>query len=198
MSAKTKRKVHRIAVPPDGLSYFPDFLSETEETEIIETLANLNFDDVLFQGFLAKRKMKKYGYGYEFKQPEANLEEPFPDWLMMLRDRAAHLAGLEPEDVEQSLVAWYPPGAGIGWHRDAPAFGPTVMGISFASNDLMRFRREADGGIELYKQPVARRSLYVMTGPARSVWQHSLAPAKALRYSITFRTVRSQYRASTK
>ena len=32
------------------------------------------------------------------------------------------------------------------------------------------------------------RSLYVMQGPIRWLWQHSMLPARELRYSITFRT----------
>jgi DNA oxidative demethylase len=36
------------------------------------------------------------------------------------------------------------------------------------------------------------RSVYVFAGAARSEWQHSIPPAKELRYSITFRTLRSR------
>jgi alkylated DNA repair dioxygenase AlkB len=32
------------------------------------------------------------------------------------------------------------------------------------------------------------RSLYMMQGPIRWQWQHSMLPTKSLRYSITFRT----------
>ena len=45
------------------------------------------------------------------------------------------------------------------------------------------------------------RSLYVMRGPIRWQWQHSMLPMKELRYSITLRTRataedRAQYRVS--
>jgi alkylated DNA repair protein (DNA oxidative demethylase) len=36
------------------------------------------------------------------------------------------------------------------------------------------------------------RSGYVLAGEARRSWQHSIPPAKELRYSITFRTLRRQ------
>jgi len=36
----------------------------------------------------------------------------------------------------------------------------------------------------------APRSAYLLSGPARSVWEHSIPPVSALRYSITFRTLR--------
>jgi hypothetical protein len=38
------------------------------------------------------------------------------------------------------LVTRYPPGAGIGWHRDAPQFGD-VSGVSLQATCRMRFRR---------------------------------------------------------
>jgi alkylated DNA repair protein (DNA oxidative demethylase) len=35
------------------------------------------------------------------------------------------------------------------------------------------------------------RSGYVLSGPARYAWQHSIPPTKALRFSITFRTLKA-------
>jgi len=35
-----------------------------------------------------------------------------------------------------------------------------------------------------------RRSIYVLRGPARWRFQHSIPPVQELRYSITFRTLR--------
>jgi hypothetical protein len=41
---------------------------------------------------------------------------------------------------------------------------------------------------------VAPRSIYRIGGAARWGWQHSVAPTAALRFSITFRTLRGQRR----
>jgi alkylated DNA repair dioxygenase AlkB len=38
---------------------------------------------------------------------------------------------------------------------------------------------------------LAPRSIYVLRGAARWDWQHAIAPTAELRYSITFRTLRS-------
>jgi alkylated DNA repair dioxygenase AlkB len=38
------------------------------------------------------------------------------------------------------------------------------------------------------------RSAYVLRGVARWRWQHAISPTKALRYSITFRTMRDEAR----
>lgn len=190
-----RKKVQRTSTPPPGLLYVPDFISEEEEIKLLDVLAEIPYHDFVLQGVAAKRKVKRYGFSYEFYTPIVEEEEPFPPWLAELRDRAAPIAGLTPDKLEQALVARYTDGAGIGWHRDAPAFGPTVVGISFNSDDIMRFRRVVGETFEHFKQPISRRSLYVISGPARSVWQHSIAPAKSLRYSITFRTVNSKYKA---
>jgi hypothetical protein len=36
-----------------------------------------------------------------------------------------------------------------------------------------------------------RRAIYVMSGPARLDWQHSIPAVEALRYSLTFRTLKA-------
>jgi hypothetical protein len=39
-------------------------------------------------------------------------------------------------------------------------------------------------------EPLPPRSAYALAGEARTGWQHSVPPTKALRYSITFRTLK--------
>jgi alkylated DNA repair dioxygenase AlkB len=56
----------------------------------------------------------------------------------------------------------------------------------------MRWRRYPPRpGQPVLRLLVAPRSLYLITGEARWGWQHSVAPTHALRYSITFRTLRT-------
>jgi len=122
--------------------------------------------------------------------------DPLPDELVWLRDRAATLAGLESEDLVEALVTRYPPGAGIGYHRDAPRFGPTVVGVSLGTPCPMRFqRRAADGTRKLFVLDLEPRSAYVLSGPARSTWQHGIVATKGLRYSFTFRTLAGRFRS---
>ena len=123
------RKILRIKEPPQGLVYVKDFLTEEEEKRLIEFFANLEFYDFVLQGQAAKRKVHHFGYRYEFYSQHVEPIEEFPDWLKEIRDRAATFAGLKSQTLEQALIAKYVPGAGIGWHRDAPAFGPTVVGV---------------------------------------------------------------------
>ena len=66
----------------------------------------------------------------------------------------------------------------------------TVVGVSLPSPARMRFRRDKGGERRTFELELEPRSGYVLAGPARTAWQHHLPPAKALRYSITFRTLR--------
>lgn len=188
------RKVIRTNEAPKGLIYVSEVITEEEEANLLSRFAQIDFYDFVLQGVAAKRKVRHYGYSYEFYSPAVDPADPFPEWLISLRDRVAPIANLHPNQLAQALLAKYDPGAGIGWHRDAPAFGPTVVGISFGASDTMRFRREFDDHFEMYKQEIARRSVYVLSGAARSVWQHSISPVEKQRYSITFRTVKENYR----
>jgi alkylated DNA repair dioxygenase AlkB len=105
---------------------------------------------------------------------------------------------LPEETLEHALVARYTPGTPLGWHRDVPDF-EDIIGVSLAAEALMRFRpwpprdpRRAD----VRRLALAPRSIYLLRGPARWQWQHSVAPVAALRYSVTFRTRRRQRSAT--
>jgi alkylated DNA repair dioxygenase AlkB len=144
------------------------------------------------RGQVARRTVRHFGFDYDYESWELVEADPLPEPLLVVRERAAALAGLEPEALAQALVTRYPPGAGIGSHRDAPIFGPEVVGVSLRAPCVMRFRRSVGGvryGYDLVLEP---RSAYVLGGKARSAWKHEIPPAKELRYSITFRTVRSR------
>jgi alkylated DNA repair dioxygenase AlkB len=100
------------------------------------------------------------------------------------------LAGVSAEDLAEVLVTEYPPGAGIGWHRDAPMFG-VVIGISLLGACRFRFQRGRGAAREARVVTLEPRSAYVLNGAARRQWQHSIPPAKERRYSMTFRTLRA-------
>ncbi len=150
----------------------------------------LLFSEVRMHGVIAKRKVAHFGWDYGYDSWTISPTEPIPDWLAPLQRRAAGVLAVSSEAVQEVLVTRYEPGAGIGWHRDAPMFGPAVIGVSLAGSCRMRFQRTV-GGIRRTAESVLRpRSAYVLAGDARFAWQHSIPPAKELRYSITFRTLK--------
>ena len=143
------------------------------------------------RGQTARRTVRHFGLDYEYESGELVPGDPLPGPLLFVRDRCAALVEREPADLVQVLVSRYPPGAGIGWHRDAPMFGSRIAGVSLLAPCRMRFQRTTkERGRETAALELAPRSVYVLAGKARWSWQHSIPATKALRYSITFRTLR--------
>ncbi len=184
------RRAAKTNEPPEGLTYVRDFLASDEERTLIEEIETYAFHEVRMRGQVARRTVIHFGWDYDYDGWKIHPTTPPPARLRGLADRAAAVAGIEPESLEQFLVARYPPGATIGWHRDAPMFGTPVVGISLGSHCAMKFRRETPAGFEVFTQLLEPRSLYVLGGPSRSHWQHSIPPTRDLRYSISIRTLR--------
>ena len=173
---------------PEGLVYRPGFLADAEERALLGRMAALPFRPFEFQGFLGKRETVSFGWSYRFDGSGLAETAPIPDWLLPVRDRAAAFAELAPEALEHALLIRYGEGAGLGWHRDRPVFGD-VIGLSLLSPAPLRFRRKAGAKWQRFTQVTEPRSIYLLRGPARSEWEHSIPPVAALRYSITFRTL---------
>lgn len=175
---------------PEGLGYRPGLLSAAEERDLVRRIETLPFKAFEFQGFLGKRRTVSFGWHYAFDGSGLHEADPIPDFLLDAREKAAAFAGLDPDALRHALVIEYAPGAGIGWHRDRPVFGD-VVGISLLAPARLRLRRRDGAKWERAALTAEPRSSYVLTGPARSEWEHSIAPMEELRYSITFRTLRS-------
>ena len=174
---------------PEGFQYLPDWIGPTEEQGLLERIGTLAFSEVNMHGVVAKRRVVHFGWDYGYETWRITPTEPIPLWLMPLRERVANLMALPADGLEEVLVTRYEAGAGIGWHRDAPMFGPIVAGVSLLAACRMRFQRKTKSGRETVEWVLEPRSAYVLSGEARRCWQHSIPPTKALRYSITFRTV---------
>ena len=175
---------------PDGFVYQPNLVRTDEHDALVDSVAGLDFAEIRMHGVTARRRAAHFGWLYGYESWALSPGPPMPDFLEPIRERAAHLLGVDPESLEETLVTEYRPGASIGWHRDAGAFGPAVVGISLGSPCRMRFRRKRDDGWETSAVELEPRSAYVLSGAARATWQHSIPPTRDLRYSITFRTLR--------
>jgi len=178
---------------PQGLVYRPGFLPADEEQGYVEHLRSLPFEAFRFHGFEGRRRVVSFGWRYDFDQGGLKPAEPFPPWLRPLAARAAAFAGLAPEAFVHALLTEYAPGAGIGWHRDRPQF-QDVVGVSFLALCRLRFRLREGGGWRRAALVAEPCSAYLLRGPARQAWEHSIPPMEALRYSITFRSFRPDIR----
>jgi DNA oxidative demethylase len=173
---------------PEGLDYVPGLIGPEEEETLARRIACLPFKPFEFHGFTGNRRTVSFGLHYAFDGSGLVQAAPIPEWLRPLRARAAALAGREAEDFPHMLVIEYAPGAGIGWHRDRPVFGD-VVGVSLLASAPLRFRRRAGAKWERFTLTADPRSAYLLRGPARHEWEHSISPLGTLRYSVTLRTL---------
>ena len=175
---------------PEGFRYRPDLIGPEDEEALLARLRSLPFREFEFHGYTGKRRVVSFGWHYDFSGRQLRKADDIPDFLLPLRQAAAVFADLEPEQLQHVLVTEYAPGAGIGWHRDKSVFDETV-GVSLLSPCVFRLRRRVgERKSERVSLVVEPRSAYLLSGPARTVWEHSIPQADALRYSVTFRNLR--------
>lgn len=177
---------------PDGFRYAPDLITPEEEVELLARISELPFRGFEFHGYTAKRRVVSFGWRYDFGTRELTQADDIPDFLLELRNPAAHFAGIEPDHLQHVLVTEYGSGAGIGWHRDKAVFGQ-VVGISLLSPCVFRLRRRV--GVRRWERVsiiVEPRSAYLLSGTVRDEWEHSIPPVNALRYSVTYRNMRAE------
>ncbi|RZJ89746.1 MAG: alpha-ketoglutarate-dependent dioxygenase AlkB [Brevundimonas sp.] len=175
---------------PPGLIYQDEVLSPSLADATAARMADLPFEAFDFQGYKGFRRIVSYGWRYDFSAGRLSEADAMPAWLMSLRDLAAAFGGLEAPALAQALVTEYAPGAGIGWHRDRPQFDK-VIGLSLLEPCVLRFRRRRADGFDRMSAPLRPGSAYLLDGPARTEWEHSIVPMERLRYSITFRSFRT-------
>jgi alkylated DNA repair dioxygenase AlkB len=173
-------------VLPDGFRYRPELISPEDEHDLLERIRELPFKAFEFQGYTGKRRVVSYGWKYDFNERRLERRDDLPDFLRPLREKAASFAGIAADDLQQALVTEYDVGAPIGWHRDKAVFGD-VIGVSLLSAAPFRLRRLTDGKWERVTITAEPRSVYLLRGPSRTEWEHSIPPVSHLRYSVTFR-----------
>lgn len=176
---------------PDGFRYERDILGVEQEQDALEHIRTLPLKEFEFHGHVGRRRVVSFGWRYDFNERELHRTNDMPEFLMPIRERAARFAGMQPDELQHALVIEYGPGAAIGWHRDRPEFGD-VVGISLLSACVFRLRRRLADGWERVSLRAEPRSAYLLRGPSRTEWEHSIPPVDALRYSITFRNLRDE------
>jgi alkylated DNA repair dioxygenase AlkB len=174
---------------PAGFRYTPDVLSPAEEKSLVERFETLPLAPFEFHGYLGNRRIFTFGRGYVFAGQKPRVDASIPDYLVLLMDIASQISGMPAEAFEQIMVTEYAPGAGIGWHRDRPSY-EDVVAISFLSLCTLRLRRKAGEDWERRSVVIEPRSVYLLHGPVRNEWEHSIAPMDVIRYSVTLRTFR--------
>lgn len=174
---------------PAGFRYIPDVLSPAEERSLVQRFEKLPLKPFEFHGYQGNRRIYTFGHRYIFAGQEARTDASIPDYLRPLTDIASQISGMPADAFEQLMVTEYAPGAGIGWHRDRPTY-EDIVAVSFLAPCTLRLRRKAGEDWERRSAHIEPRSVYLLHGPVRNTWQHSIAPMDVLRYSVTLRTFR--------
>jgi alkylated DNA repair dioxygenase AlkB len=183
---------------PPGFDYRDNFITSAEETSLAAEIARVDFSTFEMRGVVARRRVAFFGRTYD---AGAAVTRPLPPFLLPLRDSVASWAGVDADAFAMALINEYRPGAPIGWHRDAPQYD-IVAGISLLSSCRMKFRPYLRPGAAAstavgrrtatHAVTLERRSAYLMTAESRNAYEHHIPAAASLRYSVTFRTVRSR------
>lgn len=180
---------------PPGFAYRDDFLSRDEESGLIADIDRIEFANFEMHGVVAKRRVAFFGASYDRGDGPS---PPIPEFLFSVRARLAEWARVRDTDFAMVLINEYREGSPIGWHRDAPQYD-IVAGLSLLSPCTMRLRpylspkqaeRNTGRRMTTHEIELMPRSAYIIAGDARSKYEHSIPAVAALRYSITFRTLR--------
>jgi alkylated DNA repair dioxygenase AlkB len=131
----------RQRVVPEGFRYEEDIISEAEEAALAASLALLELKPFEFHGHLGNRRVAAFGVRYDFARRSVETADQFPSFLAGLRKKVAQFVGRRVDEFKQGGVNEYPPGAGIGWHKDKSQFG-VVVGVSLLALATMRFRHK--------------------------------------------------------
>jgi alkylated DNA repair dioxygenase AlkB len=172
---------------PEGLQYQQDFIPAATEKALIENIAALPLKPFQFGQYEGKRRVASFGLRYDYSQRQLQQAEPVPEWLTPVIKKVEAFGGPGTQ-IAHVLCTEYDVGVGIGWHRDKPHFD-RVFGLSLGAACRFRFRRAVNAKWERFTLEARPRSIYRMSGPSREVWEHSIPPVEARRYSITFRTM---------
>jgi alkylated DNA repair dioxygenase AlkB len=176
---------------PNGFVYRPDFLTKEEETVLIGYIEDLPLVHATQGEYIAKRRLMNFGWSFGTAYGELIAGPSLPPFLRPLQRKVAKWLDIPAHCVVEALITEYSDGAAIGWHCDNEPC-ESIVGISLSgwcSLRLRPLRSRLRTRSEVISLPVERRSVYVMQHESRWLFQHSVAPVEALRYSITLRTL---------
>jgi alkylated DNA repair dioxygenase AlkB len=164
-----------------------EIITPDEEAVLSELIDNCCLKYVE-QGDDGRRSTTSFGWAYRMASDDFIRCDPIPPGFSSVREKAARFAAVAPEDLLQVVLNRYEGGATIPPHFDKPFFDE-IIGISLGAPSVMHFTRESDSGTEHAQVVLSPRSIYLMSGPARHEFKHSVPPVAGVRRSITFRTL---------
>lgn len=177
-------------VRPEGLRVCLEVIDEATEREVATAILTYSKSPMTLHDNPSRRKVAHFGVSYSAATRSIDGTAPaIPEVLVSLVAVAASALDTAEIHFDEVLVTDYPPGAGIGRHRDAPAFG-VVVGISLMSNCNLQFERGTGSSRQVWEQLLPPRSAYLLSGEARWQWKHGIKAVARQRLSVTARELR--------
>jgi hypothetical protein len=91
---------------PPGLAYEPGFLLRDEEAQLIALIHTLPLAAAKYKSYTARRRVVSFGGSYDYDANRLLPTAALVDELHPLRERVARWAGLAPEALVHTLVAF--------------------------------------------------------------------------------------------
>lgn len=169
-----------------GLNCLDELLSPSDEMALIHAIDQDKWQPPY------QRRVQHYGSSYHDSNPA-----PFPAFVQVIAERLhrhRHFAAVP----HMAIINEYLPGQGIGPHIDDSNSGEHIAILSLGSDICMEFRNDGDR----HSLVLQRRSLCLLSGPARWQWQHGIPKRRtdiihgvrqqrSRRISLTFRIANS-------
>lgn len=176
---------HGVSLPP-GMRYFYDIISQSYEHDLVTYIANLPLKAFEFSGgFKGNRRVMSFGWRYDYDTYQLRKATPISAELADMRRVVASRFNVPIKDLKQALVTEYAPGAGSTETKKCSA----KFGVSLLASCRFRLRNKNGDSWHRISLQAEPRSAYMLSGPSRTLWEHSIPPVDRLRYSITFRTL---------
>lgn len=146
---------------PEGLYLQRDVITPEKEAEIITWLDAREWSTELL------RRTQHFGYGYDYRRKNLVVGAPLEGPILDVAQIFENAGMMKPV---QCIVNEYTRNQGITPHIDNRNFGPVVLGLSIIGDGVMVFER----GTERFECFLPRRSVVMLSGPARYEWRHSI------------------------
>lgn len=142
---------------------------------------------VLTQAFSEKIEQEIFEFAHVYPTKEESAQhakrhgrpitlDSYPPILFGLMNAVSD-SGLFPDNCPADYcLPWsYPRGAGFAPHFDSKyRWGEVVTGISVGAESTMDFMKKEDGDNVSVRVWLPRRSIYVMSGDSRNLWEHAI------------------------
>lgn len=160
-----------------GLILIPDFLTESEEKEIVSQIPESQYKKRTSE----RNSIRRFGSNIPYKnQIESNI---IPDYLDKIAQKLVDnkLLLVKPNSVS---INEYLPGNAIAPHIDSIESGPIITILSLLSDATMVLNHPTKEEQQIL---VPRLSILQLKNEIRYSWTHSILPVQNKRYSIVFR-----------